>query len=43
MRTNLWHTSKDDENDQDRLSPAVLRGRFQDEVPVNDWLSNRYS
>ena len=30
--------SEDDENDQDGLSPAVLRGRFQDEVPVNDWL-----
>ncbi|XP_068696444.1 uncharacterized protein [Montipora foliosa] len=29
--------SEDDENDQDGLSPAVLRGRFQDEVPVNDW------
>ena len=30
--------SEDDENDQDRLSPAVLRGRFQDEITVNDWL-----
>lgn len=30
--------SKDDENDQDGLSPAISRGRFQDEVYVNDWL-----
>ena len=30
--------SGDDENDKDGLSPAVLRGRFQDEVPVNGWL-----
>ncbi|XP_015767112.1 PREDICTED: uncharacterized protein LOC107345868 [Acropora digitifera] len=29
--------SEDDENDQDGLSSAILRGRFQDEVPVNDW------
>ena len=28
--------SEDDENDQDGLSSAILRGRFQDEVPVND-------
>ena len=30
--------SEDDENDQDGLSSAILCGRFQDEVPVNDWL-----
>ena len=30
--------SEDDENDQDGLSPAILRGRFQGEVSVNDWL-----
>ena len=30
--------SEDDENDQDGLSSAIVRGRFQDEVPVNDWL-----
>ena len=37
----LAHSSdqkEDDENDQDGLSSAILRGRFQDEVPVNDWL-----
>ena len=30
--------SEDNESDQDGLSSAILRGRFQDEVPVNDWL-----
>ena len=30
--------SEDDENDQDGLSSAIFRGRFQDEVSVNDWL-----
>ena len=30
--------SEDDENDQDGLSPAILRGRFVGEVCVNDWL-----
>ena len=37
----LAHSSDEnevDENDQDGLSPAILRGRFQDEVSVNDWL-----
>ena len=34
----LSDESEDDENDQDGLSPAVLHGRFQYEVPVNDWL-----
>ena len=30
--------SEEDENDRDGLYPAILRGRFQDEVFVNDWL-----
>ena len=37
----LAHTSdedEDDEEDQDGLTPAVLRARFEDEVTVNDWL-----
>ena len=37
----LAHTSdedEDDEEDQDGLTPTVLRARFEDEVTVNDWL-----
>ena len=37
----LAHTSdkdEDDEEDQDGLTPAVLRARFEDEVTVKDWL-----
>ena len=30
--------SEEDETDQGGLYPAILRGRFQDEVSVNDWL-----
>lgn len=36
----LAHTSDEDEDDvedQDGLTPAVLRARFEDEVTVNDW------
>lgn len=34
------HTSDEDEDaeeDQDGLSPAVLRSRLEREVPLNDW------
>ena len=34
------HTSdeeEDAEEDQDGLSPAVLRSRFEREVPLNEW------
>ena len=34
----LAHTSDEDEEDQDGLTPAVLRARFEDEGTVNDWL-----
>ena len=37
----LAHTSdedEDDEEDQDGLTPAALRARFEDEVTVKDWL-----
>ena len=37
----LAHTSDEDEDeqdDQDGLTPAVLRARFEGEVSVNDWL-----
>ena len=34
----LAHTSDEDEDDQDGLTPAVLRARFEDEGTVNDWL-----
>ena len=37
----LAHTSaedKDDEEDQDGLTPAVLWAKFEDEVTLNDWL-----
>ena len=36
----LAHTSDEDndEEDQDGLTPAVLRARFEDKVTVNDWL-----
>lgn len=37
----LAHTSdedEDDKDDQDGLTPAVLRSRFEGEVSVNDWL-----
>ena len=30
--------SEEDETDQGGLYPAILCGRFQDEVSVNDWL-----
>ena len=36
----LAHTSDEDEDteeDQDGLSPAVLRSRLEREVPVNEW------
>ena len=36
----LAHTSDEEddaEEDQDGLSPAVLRARFQGDVPVNEW------
>ncbi|KAK2570389.1 hypothetical protein P5673_005193 [Acropora cervicornis] len=36
----LAHTSdedEDDEEDQDGLTPAVLRARFEDEVTAKDW------
>ena len=29
---------EDDEADQDGLTPATLRARFESEVAVNDWL-----
>ena len=37
----LAHTSDEDEDtreDEDGLLPAVLRSRFEGEVPVNEWL-----
>ncbi|KAK2555914.1 hypothetical protein P5673_022183 [Acropora cervicornis] len=33
----LAHTSDEDEEDQDGLTPAVLRARFEDEVTAKDW------
>ena len=37
----LAHTSaedEDDEKDQDGLTPAVLRAKFEDQITLNDWL-----
>ena len=37
----LAHTSDEDEDtreDEDGLLPAVLRSRFEGEIPVNEWL-----
>ena len=37
----LAHTGDEDEDmreDEDGLLPAVLRSRFEGEVPVNEWL-----
>ena len=34
----LAHISGEDEGDEDGLLPAVLRSRFEGEVPVNEWL-----
>ena len=39
----LAHSSDDgegDEADQDGLTPATLRARFESQVAVNDWLVN---
>ena len=39
----LAHSSddgEDDEADQDGLTPATLRARFESQVAVNDWLVN---
>ena len=39
----LAHSSDDgegDEADQDGLTPATLRARFESRVAVNDWLVN---
>lgn len=33
----LSDEDKDEEDDQDGLTPAVLRSRFKDEVSVSDW------
>ena len=39
----LAHSSddgEDDEADQDGLTPATLRARFESQVAVNDWSVN---
>lgn len=33
----LSDEDEDEEDDQDGLTPAVLRSRFEDEVSVSDW------